>query len=196
MKKGALAGEAMISAFPAPVSSFGTFVKSSNWAGQSFTPDQDFTLTGVKLRARRSPGESPGNIYVGVRYTSDKSAPDLVTGSIDGNAIPDTGSNIIDVPIPGDLTLNMGTEYFITIRAESSTDTIGIFGENDNIYTEGKRQESPNGGSFWVEYTYDHYFEIWGTTAAPSLTCPLGICDDDTITYQEFIDVGNYWING
>ena len=89
------------------------------WRAQTFTPQEDHTITSVKLKISRK--NSPGILTVGIRSTDGDGHPtgsDLCSGTIDANTITsDSSSDWYEIGLSGSSCgLPAGTKYAILSR--------------------------------------------------------------------------------
>jgi len=170
-------GEELQVSYTSIQSNFGKFVKGTTWAGQSFIPQNDFQITKVKLYGRRSTGMAPGKLYVGVRENTSPGGVDLIIGEIDSNTLLET-EQWFTINMPGSVVLNSEMIYYLAIRAESSTDSFGIYGSTVGGYPGGMAYNAGPDSYWGALSSKDHYFEIWGiTTCTPS--CSGKVCGDN-----------------
>ena len=164
--------------------------------GQTFTPSNTFDLSAVKLKLRQWQASGPFEIKV-----TDPSFKTIYsTGAINANTILTTDS-IVEIPM-GSATLNSGATYdfYACYPSGISGNYTAIHIGTPDSYAGGEAYHTIDGGSSWFltgSGAYDVLFEVWGTTITPTQgpVCPANICSDNTITWQEFIDTGNYWVN-
>ena len=139
---------------------------ASQWPGQSFTPQTQFTITSVKLKLLKS--GSPGIFTVHITATDGSGLPtgsDLASGTYDGDTL--TGSAAwYEITLGAGATLTSGTKYALYISCPTASAGNVIIWRGDNsspTYTRGSALSSENSGSSWANYSnIDTMFETWG----------------------------------
>jgi hypothetical protein len=154
--------------------------------GEAFTPTQTYTLTSIELPLSfASTGDGPlqemTSAPITVSLTSDNSnAPGTTLESFviaTGTQLSQIGVNTTPFTfgsIP--LTLNAGTQYWVTVSAGSTPDGIVWNWNPDMSNTENENAFSIDGGTTWgsVGDNNDGAFEVDGTLGGvgPQITTP------------------------
>jgi len=139
------------------------------WEAQIFYPVAAHTITSVKLKLYKA--GNPGTVTVGIRDVyvagSYPIAPDLCSGTIDGNTLTtDTAGAWYEITLGAGYNLAASTSYAIVLRATGGDVDNHIHWRLDSTsptYTNGWRLYSEDSGSTWTTVgTQDYMFEEWG----------------------------------
>jgi len=150
-----------------------TWVYSTYYRGQTFTPSGSYKITSVKLRLYRY--GSPGTLNVNVYATDGSGHPTgsaLCSGTTDGDTLP-TGSPYEwrYITLGAGYQLTASTKYVIV--ASLANEGLGwghrVYWRytSPSGYAGGNLIHSSDSGSSWDDWaTYDAMFEVWGQTGA------------------------------
>lgn len=149
----------------------------TRWNAQTFTVDETFVISSVKLLLYRDSVVAPGTITVSIRATSANvpTASDLIFGTTNGDTLTtDTGGEWREITFTTQRSLLAGVKYAIVIRCtQTGNDPYPANMRNSgDDYAGGSRCYSEDSGSSWTEWTaQDELFECWG--AGDTILAPL-----------------------
>lgn len=138
-------------------------VYGAYWYAQTFTPDEAFSITSVRLRIARV--GDPGPITVSIRRTDggDPVGSDLTSYYFEVGFWAGVFSQWYEINLP---TRTLGTEtYAIVVRAPAGDDAnyLRWYYHDVGTYAGGMYLESDDSGLTWSdEADYDFMFSIWG----------------------------------
>ena len=137
------------------------FYGSSNYCGQTFTPQIAHRITSVKLFVARF-GASLGNLYVYIYNTSGHypTGPALISGSIPASQVLQGAHSWIEIPLSGVYVVQAGMEYALHPKYPNGTSpsySIGWYDDNSSpTYPRGMLFDN-------APRSYkDFLFEEWG----------------------------------
>ena len=152
-------------------------IGSTTWCAQTFTPSANHTVKAVRIKICRF--GSPGTVTASIRATTAgvPSGADLVSGTIDGNALPNGVGSSDDIntavwkwfDLGAGVALVASTVYAIIVKAPSGgayTNCLEWVLDSAGAYSGGRLYASSDSGSTWTlnqaAYApYDFYFEEW-----------------------------------
>jgi len=143
------------------------------WRSQTFTPQSSHKITSVKLKLCRV--GSPGTGTVSIKATDANGKPtgaDLCSGSIDGNALPETPEKL-GFLLGAGANLSTGTKYAIVWRFPSgdSSNYARTRHMYPGTYAGGTAVTSSDSGATWSVVTdWDFVFEDWGESLLQTIS--------------------------
>lgn len=144
-----------------------TFLNTTTYTAQTFTPTVSHTITSVKLLLYKL--NTPGLVYASIRATDVNGHPtgaDLCAGTSDASTLPD-GSPYEwrEITLGAGYKLTAGVKYAIVVHADafSSDRVYWRLDATDPGYTSGNYETSADSGVTWAGNTnIDFMFSEWG----------------------------------
>lgn len=139
----------------------------TRWEGQTFTAIENYTIKIVRLILSADNDKTGKNVIVSIRETIDglPIAPDLCSGTLDGNLIKvgDENRSWHEINLGSGVALSEGVKYAICVRSDDEPQEIMMWEDAiDPRYLEGNRVYSANSGVDWIPgAAYDICFETW-----------------------------------
>jgi hypothetical protein len=149
-----------------------------NWYAQTFTPTQDYSVSGCDLKMFRV--GAPGTVTVGLKADGGGlptiGAPDLASGTIDGDDFTThTGGEWYEVSFTTDYAVTSGTTYALVVRAVGggATDYVGWRVDSEGTYDGGQACVSPDSGAV-----------SWGNIPGEDFMFSIRATDAYTLSYR------------
>ena len=211
--------------FKPSITSSVTTLGAADIRGQTFTTANSFTITSVKLRLSLYSGTPTGLLNIGIRNTAGTipSGPDLTSGSIAITSIPSSMS-LIEIPI-NQYILQPSTKYAIILSLSNSNSTLYLYRATGDYLGGDTLSSLTSSSTLYDAYfeiwgtplctpncgtNVCGLDPICGTLSCGSCltgyscssgqcvqqsTCPSDVCTDNSVTFDEYITIGNKWIN-
>lgn len=166
------------------INTFGN-IYGSNWVSQTFLNTFSGYLTKIKFYTRKI-GNPPNPLYVELR---DCLATDLPGSNILATSQrADIGTNIAEYEfffINPFFYASSGTKYSIVIYTNGgdASNYYALYYQNTDVYVNGRRCISSNGGTNWVGTTTDIGFKIYNSSSTLQIFQP-GPSGKDAFVYQ------------
>jgi len=143
------------------VSNSASTLGGTNWAAQSFTATENFTITAVELKIYRV--GNPGVVSISIRDTDANLKPtgtDLTANTLNGNALTTSTAGEWNKIELTKYNLSANNEYAIVMR--SAANNLGVRRTTPGGgYTDGRMTYSANSGASWtVDNTTDLVFKV------------------------------------
>jgi len=133
-------------------------IDATYWKGQVFTASETYDIASIKLLMYKASGRTPGTVTVSIRATTGTGAStkptggDLVSGTIDGNALTDdTDGEWVEITLDDTYALVADTQYAICVRCEGTNpNVIYLRRKSTGGYAGGHTCASSNSGGSWA----------------------------------------------
>jgi len=138
-------------------------VSTTTWRGQSFKPQEPFTITSVKFKLS-APTEPTGNIEAYLYAAGDDhfpTGPLLASGSTPGSNVPSSAA-LVEITFDSGADLEPSVEYIVYLkRTATGGGSVAMHGDStDTGYTRGTGSRNFDGT--WYAENNDKTFETWG----------------------------------
>jgi hypothetical protein len=142
-------------------------IEKTKREAQTFQAGLSGKLTDITIRAKRT-GSKTKPLIVELRDATadDKPGTTILASAERSDIETETEYNFTFVSPP---TISSGTKYSIVIRQkDDGPDDYTVSYKDSNVYVNGRRLTSNNGGSTWTETTHDLYFKTFVEAYSPS----------------------------
>lgn len=153
---------------------------------QTFKAGLSGKLTDITIRAKRS-GTQTKPLIVELRDATADEPSSIILASAERNDISTEGEYNFTFTSPP--TVSAGTKYSIVIKQkDNGPDNYWVSYRDSNIYADGRRLTSSDGGSTWTGTTHDLYFKTFIETYSSSGTLESQSFDGAAMTRWQSLE--------